>query len=928
MLKTGLLASLALLAAAGTAPALAQGIGVAAAVNQSARGLPPGQAVRTIALGDNLIFDERIDTDTVGLVQILLSDGTAFTVGPNSSITIDRFVYDPQAGTAKVTASLTKGVFRFVGGKTSKTPGGVTLNTPVGTVGIRGAVADIDLQGQGGGASGVPPHISLIFGKEVVLTCGSAVCGRLYQPGYSLAFSGGQVRTVRTPAGWASRIQSSLAGGAGTSGGSRNPPTEGYVAANPFERTNSGVSVTLNRVPLPTPRPELVPAQLVDVAEATNDTVRQEIVATVTEAPDGSDGGDGGDDGGGDGGDGGGDGGGNGGDGGGGDGDGDGDGGGGEVPSVTRSFRVQTARVGSQQPSGRTGGSAEADGLADLVLSADGTLATGTFGARALTLPVRDSRTLTGWNIAAGSGASLGGLPLTGTLYTDKEGFSAYLLAEQGDIARPVVALTGTTTPASVLTGTDLRRYALTRDPIQASALPFTLNYGLGEAGALVSDLLVLEQPSGPGRVLQTSLQVQGSGPTQKSLLSVNVGALLVNEGGGPYVFARRGGSLRAEGEAIGLYLGGQVASLAGADASAGSLFGSDGSNFLITEEQSRPLGYFDTLAYGGGTVSDYATTHVADLQSEVAGLTRSLDLRQGFAAGVIDAYDGYTNGSPVLHNDLFRNFDPERVFVDFDAAAASLRAQFEVYNVYAVTGGAPRFSIAFGGTAQDRVRSAYVDDRTFAAVENGDNANTRFRRTDTNLGASGNPNSYLVSSRAIPNVETTAFLQGKTLCECRFLEWGFWGMQAEFRRQSGTTQVGFHMGAFVTGDITAAADLAPLAGTTATYAGHAVGSVRSAGATYLAAGQMAASIDLGSRNGRVDVTGFDGRDFGAAVGGLSGPSARFSGAIDTPNLVGSLDGALVDNGAIPAAGLIGGFDVGTGDRSWTATGIVAGQRN
>ena len=76
-------------------------------------------------------------------MQILLLDGTTFTVGPNSQLTIDEFVYNPDTGDAKVVASLTKGAFRFVGARTSQTEGGAIVKTPVGTIGIRGAVSNI-----------------------------------------------------------------------------------------------------------------------------------------------------------------------------------------------------------------------------------------------------------------------------------------------------------------------------------------------------------------------------------------------------------------------------------------------------------------------------------------------------------------------------------------------------------------------------------------------------------------------------------------------------------------------------------------------------------------------------------------------------------------------------------------------------------------
>ena len=92
--------ALSLLALA-TVGAMAQSVGVASAVNQSALGAAPGQVPKTVFLGDQIIHNQKIVTDAHGLLQILLADGTSFTVGPNSTLTIDSFVYDPDKGTAK-----------------------------------------------------------------------------------------------------------------------------------------------------------------------------------------------------------------------------------------------------------------------------------------------------------------------------------------------------------------------------------------------------------------------------------------------------------------------------------------------------------------------------------------------------------------------------------------------------------------------------------------------------------------------------------------------------------------------------------------------------------------------------------------------------------------------------------------------------------
>jgi hypothetical protein len=122
--------------------ALGQTIGTAGAVNPAATGTPPGGGSRTINIGADVVFKERINTTASGAVQVLFVDRTALTVGPNSDITIDEFVFDPGAGTGSFVATLAKGSLRFVGGKISRNSG-VTINTPSATIGIRGSVVGI-----------------------------------------------------------------------------------------------------------------------------------------------------------------------------------------------------------------------------------------------------------------------------------------------------------------------------------------------------------------------------------------------------------------------------------------------------------------------------------------------------------------------------------------------------------------------------------------------------------------------------------------------------------------------------------------------------------------------------------------------------------------------------------------------------------------
>jgi hypothetical protein len=142
-LKSGI-ASLLVVAgiALATHVAEAQQVGTAAAVNPAAQARGSGGS-RTIIIGQSIAHRERVQTTSAGSVQLLFLDKTSMTIGPNSDLAIDEYVYDPALNTGKLAATLTKGVMRFVGGQISHS-GNAQVTTPNAVVGIRGGVAIFD----------------------------------------------------------------------------------------------------------------------------------------------------------------------------------------------------------------------------------------------------------------------------------------------------------------------------------------------------------------------------------------------------------------------------------------------------------------------------------------------------------------------------------------------------------------------------------------------------------------------------------------------------------------------------------------------------------------------------------------------------------------------------------------------------------------
>ena len=168
----------------------AERVGVAAAVTPAATSQPPGAAMSTLKIGKSVVYNERIDTSGSGVVQVLLLDGSTFTVGPGSSLVIDKFVYDPKSGKGALVASFSKGALRFVGGKLSKEEPGISVKTPAGVLTVRGGMF------QGWIAGPNKALIAFLYGNHLSLARG----GHLYtlsQTGNVFAISGPGAPVIR-----------------------------------------------------------------------------------------------------------------------------------------------------------------------------------------------------------------------------------------------------------------------------------------------------------------------------------------------------------------------------------------------------------------------------------------------------------------------------------------------------------------------------------------------------------------------------------------------------------------------------------------------------------------------------------------------------------------------------------------------------------
>ncbi len=116
-------------------------VGVAAGVKGSVQLARDGGVGQVVSSGAEIYLGDKISTDAKSGLQILLLDQTTFTIGANSAIVVDQFVYDPATDAGKVSVRVMEGTFRFITGKIAhKNPQNMQVDLPNGTIGVRGTM--------------------------------------------------------------------------------------------------------------------------------------------------------------------------------------------------------------------------------------------------------------------------------------------------------------------------------------------------------------------------------------------------------------------------------------------------------------------------------------------------------------------------------------------------------------------------------------------------------------------------------------------------------------------------------------------------------------------------------------------------------------------------------------------------------------------
>jgi hypothetical protein len=183
---------LAALAATTIAGAQAQAateprIGTTATAQRDVSGTLAGTR-RMLKLGDGVFQNVDIATGDAAAAQILFADETALTMGPNSRVTLDKLVYDPATRKGELAIRATTGAFRFISGSGPKA--GYKIDTPMGTIGVRGTIIQFLIRG---------PWLTLELTEGGTTLCTkSGKCVELDRPGTYVVTNGSDVGNTQS----------------------------------------------------------------------------------------------------------------------------------------------------------------------------------------------------------------------------------------------------------------------------------------------------------------------------------------------------------------------------------------------------------------------------------------------------------------------------------------------------------------------------------------------------------------------------------------------------------------------------------------------------------------------------------------------------------------------------------------------------------
>jgi hypothetical protein len=143
-MKRLLFVGFVLAAMVGTEAAVAAPVGVTVDATTTVTGRGPG-GNRQIIKNSPIFQDDRLKANRTGNAQIVLVDKTRIVVGPGAVVDIDDFTFASNNTFKSITVKATAGAFRFMSGNSKSSA--YNIETPVGSIGVRGTAFDVAVTG-------------------------------------------------------------------------------------------------------------------------------------------------------------------------------------------------------------------------------------------------------------------------------------------------------------------------------------------------------------------------------------------------------------------------------------------------------------------------------------------------------------------------------------------------------------------------------------------------------------------------------------------------------------------------------------------------------------------------------------------------------------------------------------------------------------
>lgn len=928
----------ALLLGAGAVPA-AEGeikIGVTSGVKPDARGYPPISPMRVLELGLDVHGQERVVTTEGGLAHMLFLDGSSLTVGQNSQIVLDTFVYDPRTETGQLALNATKGLFRLVGGKISK-KNPVIIRAGAAVIGIRGGIALVEVGSAGPAGSGTSVTATLLFGESLTVET-PAGRSEANRPGFTIRLqSDDQAPSPPVPAN-TEDLSVALAGLETDDGGDED---DGAADVTDTADADAGDGDD---------------GRGDDVAQVTDEDMEESGVSEVgsdsdpgaMEAPEadtraGADEGAGGD--------------------------------AAEEPEetervteasqdTTRDVIIETrSRLAGRVKTGVADhGTDDTDPDSNLPVnevSVGGGVIEITLPGGVLTLPFEpppgeefiefldpDDPIDTPFGPAIGAAFRAG-----------NDSFAFFVLATVDNPDERIIGFVGKAAediPTSGFTLFDFAGF----DFVLGSDLPFvpgnTLYGDSPEASNLLDDFLDREMPDtgmdngpafGGAAILWDSsggtfggfaATIRGAGRNQVSGITVLTGEVLNDAEGRPYITGFHRGSVRPDDGLSPHVLYGGIATTD--DGLGNDFFGETTPEFFILESARLVPGQGDTNDpdYDGSFDRNFegdptrffgnalfVPSEDDDMDDGLG--TRTARTLHGFVAGISQSIDGTTgeilSSSPVVNGD---GNSPLAVVIETRPGDNTLSATFIYGDAEDGTPGGV-ITANFGDTDGGSGRSAFLDDEAFAAIESSGGAT----RAD---GGASSGQLYMITMdldelyHNSPEFMAVGGFDQGNIPDYDFVTWGFWGASLE-TPETGIFDV-VHMGTWVAGELPDPNLDLTNQGTAVIYIGHAIGTVtENDGTSYLAVGGYTQDFNFLTGRGNANFNQFNGHSWSVpvAMSPIPGQAGFFFGSIATGDMSAQLSGSFFASPTDPVAAVGGNFSyVLPGE---IAAGVFAGER-